>query len=274
MKISFWGAAKQVTGSMHLIELKSGYKVLLDCGLDYEQQKNFHYNPDGSFPFSPMDIDLLILSHAHIDHSGNIPNLIKRGFSGKIICTEPTSELVGHLLLDSAKIQYYEYRKSKKGKVKTPKPLYGEKDVKQTIEQLKPLAYYNKVAINKELSIEFIDAGHLLGAAAVVLEINEEGSKSKKLVFTGDVGRNGSELLNDPDKLPACDVIISESTYGGRVHRIKQSGEDELMSYIQSCCIDKMGKLIIPAFSVGRTQALLYTIHKLFKKGKLPDMPI
>jgi metallo-beta-lactamase family protein len=273
MKISFLGAAKQVTGSMHLIELDSGYKILLDCGLDYEQLKHFHYYPNDKFPFSVTDIDLVILSHAHIDHSGNLPNLIRQGFSGQIICTPPTAELVGNLLLDSAKIQDYEYRKNKKGKLKKPKPLYGEKDVQHTLEQLFTLHYHQLFKINNEISMEFFDAGHLLGAAVVKLTINEK-NKNKTILFTGDIGRNGSELLSDAETLPEVDIIISESTYGDRMHIIKQSSEDELMSYVQSCCIDKMGKLIIPAFSVGRTQSILFTLHKLYRQGKLPEMPI
>lgn len=273
MKLIFRGAAKQVTGSMHEIITASGFRILLDCGLDYEQQRDFHYTPQVVFPFKPSEVDLLILSHAHIDHSGNIPNLMKQGFKGKIICTPPTEALVEQLLLDSAKIQDYEYRKSKKGKARTPKPMYGEKEVQYSMDHIYTWPFGKWLEINDEVSMLFIEAGHILGAAAVHLTINEP-RKKHRLTFTGDWGRNGSELIKDPPPLPESDIILCESTYGGRVHKVTRSTEEELMEYIQDCCIDRMGKLIIPAFSVGRTQSIIFTLHKLFRKGLLPEMPI
>lgn len=273
MKITFCGAAKQVTGSMHLVTLDNGFQILLDCGLDYEQQKHFHYYPSDQFPFDPKSIDVVVLSHAHIDHSGNIPNLVRQGFGGKIICTPATAELSYHLLLDSANIQDHDYRKGKKNKIRKPKPLYTEKNVKQSVSQFHTLKYHQKYALTPDVSLTFGMAGHLLGAAFVKLEV-KEGNKDKTLVFTGDWGRKNVPLLKDPEPLPQCDVLISESTYGGRLHTPNLDSEEVLLNYVKRTCVEKKGKLIIPAFSVGRTQAIVYTLNKLYKKGLLPDVKI
>ncbi len=273
MQITFCGAARQVTGSMHLLTLDNGYKILLDCGLDYEQKKNFHYSPPNSFPFDPASIDVVILSHAHIDHSGNLPNLVRQGFGGRIICTPATSELSYHLLLDSARIQDHDYRKNRRKKIQTPKPLYTEKNVKQTVAQFKTVPFHKPYAIAPGVTLTFGIAGHLLGAAFVQLKINE-GGKEKSLVFTGDWGRANAPLLKDPESLPECDVLISESTYGGRLHRPNIDPEAELLEFVTSTCVTQRGKLIIPAFSVGRTQSIVYTLNKLARKGLLPDVKV
>ncbi|MSQ78407.1 MAG: MBL fold metallo-hydrolase [Flavobacteriaceae bacterium] len=273
MKLIFWGAARQVTGSMHLIELHDGYRILLDCGLDYEQKRNFHYAPQVSFPFEPTSIGCVILSHAHIDHSGNIPNLVRQGFRGQILCTPPTLQLSRQLLLDSAKIQSYEYKKGKKGKVKSPKPLYTTSNVNESMEQFVTLDFHKPFRLHEHVEMEFCGAGHLLGAAAVLLKIEDKG-KLKTLYFTGDRGRNNSPLTPDAEPIQKCDALISESTYGNRNHRKGIDPAEELMQFVESCCVQKNGRLIIPAFSVGRTQAILFCLKKLHEQGKLPPIKV
>lgn len=278
MKLTFWGAARQVTGSMHLLETQSGYKVLVDCGLDYEQQRFFHDNPPNSFPFDPAAIDVVLLTHAHIDHSGNLPNLVRQGFKGNIICTPPTADLIKHLLFDSANIQAFDYKKSKskgKGKLKkpTPKPLYGHQDVVRCMEKVLTLNFHKAFRLNDELEFTFYEAGHLLGAACIHLNYEEDGKK-RSIGFTGDLGRNGSKLVRDPEQMPEVDYLVTETTYGGRSHKVKNSAEDELLSHVKQTCVDINGKLIIPAFSVGRTQAIIYTLNRLHKKGLLPKIKV
>jgi metallo-beta-lactamase family protein len=273
MKITFCGAARQVTGSMHLLELESGYRILLDCGLDYEEQRNFHYQSQVNFPFDPSSLDLVILSHAHIDHSGNIPSLVKQGYTGTIICTPPTANLCMHLLLDSANIQAHDYKKGKKGKIRTPKPLYTDKHVKEAMKHFRTVDFHQPFRVNEQVLMEFSPAGHLLGAAAVHITASEQG-KTKTFAFTGDWGRNQSPLIPDPEAIKPADVLLSESTYGARMHRTNIKPTDELMQYVESCCIQKKGRLIIPAFSVGRTQSIIFTLHQLQKEGRLPNIRI
>ena len=274
MKIHFWGAARQVTGSMHLLELQDGTNILLDCGLDYEQQRYFLDNPRSAFPFDPASVYCVILSHAHVDHSGNIPNLIRQGFQGKVYCTPPTAELIYPLLKDSAKIQALEYRQSQRKKgIKKPKPLYTEKHIEETMNRLVLLDFHHPFAIREDVQVTLYEAGHILGAAYIYLEILDN-HRLKTLAFTGDWGRLHSKLVKDPEPMRNSDVLISESTYGGRIHKKNVDACDELWHHIESTCVKRGGKLIIPAFSVGRTQAIVFAIRQLYVQGKLPDIRV
>ncbi len=277
MKITFLGAARQVTGSMHLVTLQSGYKILIDCGMDYELKRNPVFKDD-IFPFNAADIDAVILTHAHIDHSGNLPSLVMQGFRGAIICTAATAELVEYLLYDSANIQLMEYRKGLGNAKKTKrnmvaKPLYLASQVKDTIAQFYTVKFNTPFTINKEAQITLIEAGHLLGAASVKLTVNENG-ETKTIGFTGDLGRSDSKLVKNATVLSGIDTLVSECTYGGRKHKITLNAEDEMLHYITSTCINIRGRLIIPAFSVGRTQAIVFTIHQLKHAGLIPNIKI
>lgn len=274
MNLTFWGAARQVTGSMHLITLQSGYKVLLDCGLQYERGEPIELNEN--FPFEPAEIDLLILTHAHIDHSGNIPTLIKKGYKGQVICTEPTAALVENLLNDSVNVQLAESKANRRnfkgGKIQQ-RSLYGQKDVLVTLERVVTLGFKKQFKINSELSMTFFPAGHILGAASVLLEVNENGN-TKRIGFTGDLGNENSKIVVDPEPMPDLDYLISESTYGNRLHSATLSAEDELFKHVKKNCIDAPGRLVIPAFSVGRTQAILFTLNQLYTQGKLNGITV
>jgi metallo-beta-lactamase family protein len=266
MKYTCWGAARQVTGSMHLLELESGYRILIDCGLDYEDRTNAEVNQH--FPFEVSSINALILTHAHIDHSGNIPNLVKQGYRGEIICTEPTAYLLDKLWQDSVNIQNLD-RKRRKSRVK----LYGFKEIKDASSQLLTLDFKKPFQLNEEVSIELFEAGHILGAASVKITVSE-GNSTKTIGFTGDLGNPGSKLVVDPSPMPDLNYLVSETTYGNRLHREKRSPEEVLKAYVNEVCVEKNGKLIIPAFSVGRTQAILFTLKKLFDKGDLPPIRV
>ena len=265
MKYTCWGAAKQVTGSMHLLELDSGYKILVDCGIDYEDKDNKMIN--SHFQFNPKDIDVLLLTHAHIDHSGNIPNLVKQGFQGEIICTEPTAFLLDKLWIDSVNIQNNNFNRRKTAR------LYGFKEVKEANEQLLTVNFNQKFTLNSEVSCTFHEAGHIIGAASIRLEVTEENS-IKTIGFTGDLGNPGSKLIVDPEPMQELNYLITETTYGNRQHKEKRSPEDVLIEYVTKTCVDQEGRLIIPAFSVGRTQAILFTLKKLFNTGILPPIRV
>jgi metallo-beta-lactamase family protein len=283
MKITFWGAAQQVTGSMHLVELESGTRILIDCGLDYEKRKEFEVM-NATFPFTASDIDILILTHAHIDHSGNVPNLIKQGFAGHIVCSAPTLELSQYLLLDSLNIQLMDirkrrkqyYRNKKKKSVKGPMPqaLYSKRHVEDMMDMAVVLNPGQVWDFGDDLSLSFSAAGHILGAMSVTLKIKENG-EFKHLGFTGDLGNYHSKLVPDPIPMKGLDYLVSESTYGGRKHATdSRNAEEILLEYITDTCVNRKGKLVIPAFSVGRTQAILFTIHQLYKEGKMPQIKV
>lgn len=274
MKLTVWGAARQVTGSMHLLEVKN-YKILVDCGLDYEKDTKLEENT--LFPFDPSEIDVVVLTHAHIDHSGNLPTFIRMGFEGQILCTAPTADLTELLLLDSVNIftnkQNRQNRRNRKNRHSTQGPLYLQKHVMDTSERFVTVAFNTPFRINGDISVEFIPAGHLLGAASVVFTVEELGQK-KTIGFTGDVGRVNYPVMVDPGILPQVDYLVSESTYGGRFHSKNESVEDVLVRTIEDTCIKNPGRLIIPAFSIGRTQALVYSLNKIFTEGLLPPVKI
>ncbi|SKB34591.1 MBL fold metallo-hydrolase RNA specificity domain-containing protein [Daejeonella lutea] len=273
MKLTVWGAAQQVTGSMHLLETVN-YNILIDCGLDYEKDTWLEENEQ--FPFLPSEIDVVILTHAHIDHSGNLPTLVRHGFDGQILCTPPTADLTELLLLDSVNIflnKQRKARKSKRGFNSGPKPLYLQKHVMETVDRFVTIGFNKPFAITGNISLSFVPVGHLLGAAAAVFTVNENGS-IKTVAFSGDLGRKNYPVLNDPEALPQVDYLVCESTYGGRWHKATKSVEELLTETVNEACIKSPGRLIIPAFSVGRTQALVYSLNRIFTKGLLPRVKV
>lgn len=257
-----------------MLELENGYRVLIDCGLDYEQQREFHRGAKVNFPFMPSSIDLMILTHAHIDHSGNIPTLVRQGFEGKILCTPPTAELTGSLLLDSLKIMEMELRKKEANRKKGKKgsnqgSIYGYRDLNEAMERMITLHFDQDFVVNENLTIRFQEAGHILGAASAKLTVTEKGKK-KVIGFTGDLGNYASKLMKDPTPFEDIDYLVTESTYGGRVHQAKRTPEEELMYFIDETCVKQPGRLVIPAFSVGRTQAIIFALNELYQQGRLP----
>ena len=274
MKLTIHGAARQVTGSMHLLEVGQ-YKILIDCGLDYEKDHSIQLNED--FPFNPAGIDVVILTHAHIDHSGNLPTLVRFGFEGQILCTPPTADLTELLLLDSVNI--FMRKAGKKGRHGKNKhnngnqPLYLQKHVMDTVERFVTIGFNRPFRINGDIELTFVPVGHLLGAGAAVLKINDKGTE-KTIAFTGDIGRKNYPVLNDPEALPQVDYLVTESTYGGRMHTKGKSVEETLIEVIEKACIKEQGRMIIPAFSIGRTQSLVFALNKIFSSGLLPPVKV
>jgi len=274
MKIKFHGAARAVTGSKHLIEMKNGTRILLDCGM-FQGMGEITEKLNSYFGFKPADVTLMILSHAHIDHCGLLPRLVAEGFEGTIYSTPATMDLARILLMDSAKIheQDAEFSNSKRN-IDQPEelPLYTEQDVIKTMGQFKVIEYETDFEISEYIKLRFTDAGHVVGSAAVHLSLVED-DKLTKLTFSGDIGRYADLLLQSPQVFNQADYIILESTYGDSLHKDQMPIEDLLLEIINETCILKKGKVIIPAFSVGRTQELLFALNSLELKGKLPDLP-
>jgi len=274
MKLTIHGAARQVTGSMHLLEVGQ-YKILIDCGLDYEKDRSIQSNED--FPFDPAAIDLVVLTHAHIDHSGNIPTLVRLGYNGQILCTPPTADLTELLLLDSVNIfmsKAQKGRKHGKGKFNTnAQPLYLQKHVMDAVDRFVTIGFNKPFRVTGDIELTFIPVGHLLGAAAAVFKINDD-SVEKTIAFTGDIGRKNYPVLDDPQPLPPVNFLVTEATYGGRLHTKDKSVEDTLVEIIDTCCVKEQGRLIIPAFSIGRTQSLVYSLNKIFSSGLLPPVKV
>lgn len=272
MKISFHGAARTVTGSKHLLELDNGKKILFDCGMFQGMGKDTD-DLNRNLGFDAAAVDYLILSHAHIDHSGLIPKLVAEGFNGKIFCTPATKELAAILLLDSAEIQRddtkFINKKRLKQKLPLYEPLYSVDDVASAMQLFVTVPYGEWFAIEKDMEVLFTDAGHIIGSAAVHLKVTDN-KKSQQITFSGDVGRYRDILLRSPEVFPQADFIILESTYGDSLHENVVGTMDHLEQHIQHTCIQKKGKLIIPAFSVGRTQELLYYLNGLSLEKRLP----
>jgi len=276
MKISFHGAARTVTGSKHLLTLKSGKKVLLDCGLFQGMGKNTE-ELNATFGFDPVEISYLILSHAHIDHSGLIPKLVKEGFKGTIYATPATKALAEILLEDSAIIQrddtkFINKRRAKKG-LPPFEPLYDLEDAAVALSLFKFIDYNRWTKIDEEVSVCFTDAGHIIGSAAVHLRVIEDG-KTNKITFSGDVGRYNDAILRSPEIFDQADYIILESTYGNKLHDEVFGITDTILKWMMHTCVEKKGKLIIPAFSVGRTQEILYALNQLEVENRLPNIPV
>ena len=277
MKLKFCGAAGTTTGSQHLLEV-NGQRILLDCGLYQGRRKDAH-EVNCCFPhFDPKTIDQVVLSHAHIDHSGNLPNLTSKGFEGNIYATFATRDLCQVMLADSARIQKSDaewVNKHRKKDGKPPiEPLYTPIDAELCLRQFVNVGYNRKLMIAKGVELTFIDAGHILGSAQVILDIEDESDGQKKrLLFSGDVGRGDNDLLRDPAASEDVDFVLMESTYGGREHELG-AGADEAVAEILTRALKKGGKVIIPAFAVERTQQLLYVLHQLFRSGAVPETPV
>ncbi|MCH8535640.1 MAG: MBL fold metallo-hydrolase [Flavobacteriaceae bacterium] len=275
MDIKFCGAAQTVTGSCFLLKLTSGQQILIDCGLYQGGDHNFK-NFNEEWNFDPKQIDALILTHAHIDHSGRIPKLVKDGFKGNIYCTNATRNLCRIMLADSAYIQEREAEQENRKRhpeQEKVQPLYTVKDAEKAMLQFVGLGYERWFELFEDCSFRFQDAGHILGSASVAMQIKENG-KIKKIGFTGDIGRPDRPLLKDSVPIPAVDYLVCESTYGDKLHYTTREDQKELLSIIQKVCIKGQGKLIIPAFSIGRTQEIVYLLNELEMKDQLPKIPI
>lgn len=274
MKIAFHGAARCVTGSKHLLTLNGGMNILLDCGM-FQGMGNETDSLNKNFGFPAQDTDILVLSHAHIDHCGLIPKLVKDGFSGKIICTPATKDLTGILLQDSAKIQEEEAKFINKTRAAQGRqsvlPLYTIADVQTVLPLFETVEYSIPVEIAPGVELLFLDAGHIIGSATVHLKINENG-KTTSLTFSGDVGQYRDVILKSPQPFPQADYILLESTYGNSLHEATRFTPDILLDWIVKTCIQKKGKLIMPAFSVGRTQEILFALNHLEQENRLPEL--
>ncbi len=275
MELTSYGAALEVTGSQHLLQI-NGKKILLDCGL-FQGRRKESFDKNALFSFDPAEIDVLILSHAHIDHSGNIPTLVKKGFKGVIYCTEATQSLCNVMLLDSAYIQEsdaeYMARKHPKTALQPIEPLYTKEDATLALKSFNGKPYDEAFNVVEGVKVTFREAGHVLGAAIVELDIDDNGEK-KKLVFTGDLGRYRLPIIRDPYVVEKADYLICESTYGNRSHDPIEEGIPALARVINRT-IKRGGKIIIPAFALERSQELLYSLHLLIHEKKIPDnLPI
>ena len=272
MNLTFHGAVRTVTGSQHLISV-NGYKILLDCGL-YQGSRKLSYTRNQNLPFDASEIDVMVLSHAHIDHSGNIPNLVKSGFRGDIVCTYATRDLCAIMLRDSAKIQSYdiEYLNKKRTRKNLPllKPIYKMEDAIESLKYFIGIGYERPYRLLPGITLTFYDAGHILGSAIVSLEIeDEETKKPVKLVFSGDLGRPDRPILRDPTFIDEADILIVESTYGTREHAAIDQASDKLERIINDT-YKRGGKVIVPAFAVGRSQELVYRLHRLIESRDIP----
>jgi metallo-beta-lactamase family protein len=276
MKIAFHGAARTVTGSKHLLTLDNGTKVLFDCGLFQGLGKDTEVL-NAEFGFDAKEIKYLLLSHAHIDHCGLVPKLVKEGFTGQIFCTPATKDLAEVLLLDSAEIQRDDIRfvNKKRAKLGQPplQPLYSIEDAQAAFKLFTIVQYGQWFDIEPGLQVLYTDAGHIIGSAAVHARVTENG-KTTQVSFSGDVGRYRDIILRSPDTFPQADYIIIESTYGSSLHEDVFNTPEKLLEWVQKTCVEKKGKLIIPAFSVGRTQELLYFLNELEFDKKLPKVPV
>jgi metallo-beta-lactamase family protein len=274
MQIHFFGATRTTTGSMYLFEV-NGKKLLLECGL-FQGHREEETARNCCFPFDPKQIDAAVLSHAHMDHAGNFPNLRKQGFAGNIYCTFATRDLASIMLVDSAKIQmddaaFVSKQRARKG-LPPVEPLYTIADAEKVLEQFVSVNYERPVQVVDSVTVTFRDAGHILGSAQVILDIVDGGKKIRWL-FSGDVGRGNDEILRDPAPTENVDYLQIESTYGGREHAPRADAAEKLRALVLET-INKKGKVIIPAFSVGRTQQIVYVLHQLTLAGKLPRIPI
>jgi metallo-beta-lactamase family protein len=270
--VTFWGAAESVTGSMHLLEW-GGRRVLLDCGLvrgrrDEERQRN------GRFPFDPASLDAVVLSHAHSDHCGNLPNLVRQGFQGPIFCTAATRDLLAVILPDSARIQEEEaVVAATVGRPGADKgPMFDRSDAGLTVSRCVTVSYGATAEVVAGLRLRFLDAGHILGSAVVCLTA-DSGGREHTITFTGDLGRRGLPYLNDPPSVPAADLLVCESTYGGRTHDTVDAMAAKVADVVTRTA-ERGGKVLIPAFSLGRTQVVLHFLRRWTEQGLLPSLPL
>jgi metallo-beta-lactamase family protein len=276
MRIKFIGAAREVTGSKHLITTDSGKRILLDCGMF--QGKGLETDSmNRDLMFDPATIDHLILTHAHIDHSGLIPYIYKLGFRGSIICSSATRDLCAIMLADSAFIQEHDTimfnkRRARKG-LPLVEPIYSQADATACMSQFIGVPNEMKFRIDDNIKVKFTNTGHMLGSGVANLEILEKG-QIRRIAYTGDIGRPVDPILSSPQPFPQADILITESTYGDRLHHDVQVAEEELLKVLTETCVNKGGKLIIPAFSVGRTQEVVYAFNNFFNQGRLPKIDI
>ena len=282
MDIQFFGAAGEVTGSKHLITLENGQRILLDCGLFQgdESAEETHFRNE-NLGFDPRSINCLILSHAHIDHSGLIPRLVKEGFEGLIYATPPTKDLCHVMLEDSAHIQQVDTEEINKERIVSNKravrPLYRKSDVRKTMEHFVDVPYGRDIEILDGVSFHFTDTGHILGSAAINLQIQEDPEEQEepvKLTFTGDVGRPGDKILCSPEPFRQADAVITESTYGVKQHSKPEELDQKLENEVWEACENQGGKLLIPAFSLDRTQDIVYILNNLYQQGRLPNVKV
>lgn len=276
MTIQFLGAANEVTGSKHLITTRSGKRILLDCGM--YQGKGMETDAENrDLGFDPKTIDCVVLSHAHIDHSGLLPYIYKLGFRGDIISTPATRDLCAIMLQDTAFIQAQDIRwyNKKMDRLHKPKvqPLYDNNHVERCMQHFVTVGYGRRYRLFDGVYLTFTNSGHMLGSAVCSFEIEEEG-EVKRIAYTGDIGRAKSHILCSPQPFPQCDYLICESTYGDRLHDDALVSEEELLGVVDSTCVYKKGKLLIPSFSVGRTQEIVYVLNKLYNDGRLPHIPV
>lgn len=277
MKIAFHGAARTVTGSKHLLTTDSGKKILLDCGM-FQGEGHDTRPLNAHWGFDPREISYVILSHAHIDHSGLLPKLYKDGFKGKIYATAGTIALCEIMLLDSARIQesdlkYINKRKIEK-KEKTIEPLYDEEDAKQALDNMEELPHNGFKELDDEVGVETFESGHILGSVALHLHLKKQDGKKITLTFTGDIGRKDDAIIKGPAPFPQSDYIICESTYGNRLHEVQTNVEEKLLQVVTSTCVVNQGKIIIPAFSIDRTQEIIYALDRMAYSGKLPKIDV
>jgi len=274
MKITFYGAARTVTGSMYVIEV-GGKKLLLECGI-HQGRREESEQRNQKLPFDPAKIDAMILSHAHLDHSGNIPTLVKQGFAGDISMTSATRDLLGLMLRDSAHIQesdtVFVNKRRKRDGLPPKEPLYNMIDAEKALDSFVSYSYERTFSPMSGVKAVFHDAGHILGSAMVDLELTENG-KTKRFFFTGDLGRKGLPIIRDPYQPEGADYLMIESTYGDRLHNPIEQSVQKLQDLVRQVC-QRRGKVIIPAFSVGRTQEVVYELHKMFEANTLPRVPI
>lgn len=272
VNVKFLGGTGTVTGSKYLLTM-GGFRVLFDCGL-FQGLKELRLRNWDHFPVDPGTINAVVISHAHIDHTGYLPKLVSEGFHGPIYCTEPTADLLELMLLDSAKLQEEEAAfAASKGYSKhaDPLPLYTSQDVQSVLPLIKKLAYGERMNINNNVSIVYSDAGHLLGSAITEIFINGD-TQQKKIVFSGDLGRSSDIILNPPAKISQADILFIESTYGNKDNPVEDPALD--LQEVVNDTVQRNGVLLIPAFAVGRTQVLLYYLHKLMQEDKIPDVPV
>ena len=276
MKITFHGAARTVTGTQHLVEA-NGQRLLLDCGL-YQGPRKETFDRNRNLPFEAESVNAMVLSHAHIDHSGNIPNLVKSGFRGDIVCTFATRDLCSTMLMDSGHIQekdteFVNKKRAKKGEPPI-QPIYTVEDAVNCLEYFNAIGYHRQREILPGIHVTLLDAGHMLGSAIVVLDIEDRDSgRDVRLVFSGDLGRVGIPIIRDPETVDHADVLLLESTYGNRLHEAYEDSEKKL-ERIVNATYKRGGAIIIPSFAVGRTQQLVYTLHRLMVQRDIPRVPV
>lgn len=273
-RVQFFGAVRTVTGSMHLVS-NGRARLILDCGL-FQGRRDESFERNSRFPFDPAALDCCVLSHAHIDHSGNIPTLVRRGFAGRIVTTEATADLCGAMLPDSGHIQEEDVKFVNKMQAKRglpPRsPLYTRADAERSLASFRGAPYHERVEIAENVSAVFYDAGHVLGSSNPLLEIRD-GSKTIRLAYMVDLGRKGLPLLRDPERAPEIDYVIVESTYGGRYHAPIDEAKEKLADAIRRTA-ERRGKIIIPSFALERTQEVVYFLSALIRERRIPDIPI